>query len=216
MHRNRPTTALTWILLVTLVVNSTTAPAILHSHSDWDISGDHHFGGPAGAIRQPTSQSDTKTGHVCAHGHRHHRGGLHTHSIRAERSAVAKVDRVGDSATLSAATLSAATLSATTVVRHLHVSWLAVEFTIPAAPEGSSGESDRDQDSAPSVIRLYDHTSPVIRGDVGGKIDLASCCESVASGNFDDSAFRAVGSASASPPLLCGMARPQRLGVLRI
>lgn len=210
MHRNRPTTALTWLLLVALVVNSTTAPAIAHTHSDWEITGNHHFGGyglgkhyqtPAS---QPTTGQPT-TGHLCDHGHRHHRGGLHAHSMRAERAAAAKLDRDRDSASLSVVS----------VVRHWHVSWLAVEFTIPAPPEGSS-DSDRDQDAALSVVRLYDHTSPVIRADVGGKLDLASCCESVVSSNFDDSAFGAVGSASASPPLLCELARPQRSSILRI
>jgi hypothetical protein len=207
-------------LLVTLFVNGTTAPAIAHTHTDWDIRGDHHFGGHVHANRHQATDNQSsaresttdrsETGPVCDHGHRHHGGGLHTRSMRAERSSSAKRDADRNSLSLSAASLSAAS-----IVRHWHVSWLAVEFTIPAPPE-QSDDCDRDQDSAPSVVRLYDHTSSVVRADVGGKFDLASCSASLFSGYFVDSAFGAIGSRSSSPPLLCGIASPQRSSVLRI
>jgi hypothetical protein len=215
MNRNRPTTALTWLLLVTLVVNSTTAPAIAHTHSDWEISGNHHFGGHGQAKHDHATDNHrsasrstahrSTTGHVCDHGHRHHRGGLHTHSMRADRMAAVKLDRDRVSSSLAAES----------VVRHWHVSWLALEFTIPAPPERSD-DSDRDLNSAPSVVRLYDHTSPIVRADVGRKIDDAACAASLVAGYFEGAAFGDSDSPSASPPLLCGIARTQRLGVLRI
>ncbi len=97
-------------------------------------------------------------------------------------------------------------------VRHWHVSWLGLEFTLPAPPEEPQGDSE----SSATIVRLLAEAAVPLRGDDVERFELPLwlACD------HRWHAVVPVGSGFSSTPVgsaqLCDVARRARSGVLQI